>query len=250
MNGVWANTIEIWVVVAILAILNAFFVPKIRGALGEGSVKHLLSRLPEDSYRVLNDIMVNGRYGLTQIDHIVVSKYGVFVIETKNMKGKIYGGERSGEWTKFSKGRKMTFKNPTHQNYGHVKALEQITDLSPDLFHGIVVFVGSARLQFDAGRGVVYKRDLQNLICSYQTEVLSISQMDRITEMIRSANNNTSETRKEHLTQIRRKAADNEAKIKNMICPKCGGELKIRKGHYGKFYGCSNYPKCRFTKNI
>ena len=250
MTGAWANTIGVWGLVIILAILNAFFVPKIRGALGESSVKHLLSRLPEDSYRVLNDIMVNGKYGLTQIDHVVVSKYGVFVVETKNMKGKIYGGDQSREWTKYSKGRKMTFKNPMNQNYGHVKALEQLTNLSPDLFHSIVVFVGSARLQFDAGRGVVYERDLLKLIRSYQTEVISISQVDHITEMIWSANNNTSETRKEHLTQIRSKTADNEAKIKNMICPKCGGELKIRKGHYGKFYGCSNYPKCRFTKNI
>lgn len=250
MSGLWANTIAIWIVVAILSILSAFFVPKIRGTLGEGSVKRLLSRLPEESYRVLNDIMVNGKYGLTQIDHVVVSKYGIFVIETKNMKGKIYGGERSGEWTKYSKGRKLTFKNPTHQNYGHVKTLEQLTALSPGIFHGVVVFVGSARLQFDAGRYVVYENELLDLIRSYQMEVLSSLQMDHITEVILSANNNTSVTRKEHLTQIRSKAAEKDEKVKNMICPKCGGELRIRKGRYGQFYGCSNYPTCRFTKNI
>ncbi len=124
MIGTWANTIVVWTVVAILAILSAFFVPKIRGVLGERSVKRILSHLPEESYHVLNDIMVNGNYGLTQIDHVVVSKYGIFVIETKNMKGKIYGGERSAEWTKYSKGRKLSFKNPVHQNYGHIKAIE------------------------------------------------------------------------------------------------------------------------------
>lgn len=31
------------------------------------------------------------------------------------------------------------------------------------------------------------------------------------------------------------------------VCPKCGGKLVERKGQYGEFYGCSNFPKCRYT---
>lgn len=34
------------------------------------------------------------------------------------------------------------------------------------------------------------------------------------------------------------------------VCPKCGGELFKRRGRFGEFYGCSNYPGCRFTRNI
>ena len=250
MSGAWASTIIIWIVVGILAILTFFFVPKIRGNLGERRVKRILSSLPQESYRVLNDIIINGKYGLTQIDHVVVSKYGIFVIETKNMKGKIYGGARSTEWTKYSKGRKITFKNPEHQNYGHIKALEQLTSLSPDIFHGIVVFVGSARLKFDAGQNVIYENELLNLIKSYQTEVMNDTQMENVQNWIMSANNDSGETRKEHLAQVRSRTAEMDAKVKNMICPKCGGALKKRKGRYGSFYGCSNYPSCRFTKKI
>lgn len=33
------------------------------------------------------------------------------------------------------------------------------------------------------------------------------------------------------------------------LCPVCGGELKKRNGRFGVFFGCSNYPKCRYTKN-
>lgn len=33
------------------------------------------------------------------------------------------------------------------------------------------------------------------------------------------------------------------------FCPKCGGELRRRSGKFGQFYGCSNYPQCRFTRN-
>lgn len=38
------------------------------------------------------------------------------------------------------------------------------------------------------------------------------------------------------------------AEIEN--CPVCGAKLKLKNGKYGKFYGCSNYPKCEFTKSI
>jgi len=34
------------------------------------------------------------------------------------------------------------------------------------------------------------------------------------------------------------------------ICPTCGGKLIVRKGKFGEFIGCANYPKCRFTKKI
>jgi restriction system protein len=43
------------------------------------------------------------------------------------------------------------------------------------------------------------------------------------------------------------KMADEE---KRGICPKCGGSLVERSGKFGKFYGCSNYPKCDFTRKI
>lgn len=33
-------------------------------------------------------------------------------------------------------------------------------------------------------------------------------------------------------------------------CPRCGGILRLINGKYGKFFGCSRYPNCKFTKNI
>ena len=32
------------------------------------------------------------------------------------------------------------------------------------------------------------------------------------------------------------------------VCPECGGELVIRKGKYGEFTACSNYPTCKYIK--
>ncbi len=250
MNDMWIYVVTPFILVIGLTVLKAVLIPKLRGIIGEKRVRRRLSRLPEDSYRVLNDIMVNGEYGLTQIDHVVVSKYGIFVIETKNMKGKIYGGLRSKEGTKYSRVRKLEFENPTRQNYGHIKALEQITSLPSDIFYGIVVLAGSATLMFDGGDNVVYFRQLLPLIKSYQTEVLSPEQMAQIIGNITSADNNTDETRKEHLKQIKEKKNAKAEINDKKICPRCGGELVMKSGKYGKFYGCSNYPSCNYTEKV
>lgn len=59
-----------------------------KGKLGEAKVSHIVGRLPKEDYVVLDDLMLTNKYGsTTQIDHVVVSRYGIFVIETKNYKG-------------------------------------------------------------------------------------------------------------------------------------------------------------------
>ena len=50
------------------------------------------------------------------------------------------------------------------------------------------------------------------------------------------------------LIQLNNKISEDNSKVDNMICPKCGGNLVVRNGKYGSFIGCSNYPKCKFTK--
>lgn len=42
----------------------------------------------------------------------------------------------------------------------------------------------------------------------------------------------------------------NEGKVEEKICPKCGGKMLLRRGKYGQFYGCSNYPECKYTEKI
>ncbi len=70
--------------ILIILFLLCFFLRPSKGKAGEKTVSRKLSRLPKDKYKVLNDIMLATPKGTTQIDHIVVSIYGVFVVETKN----------------------------------------------------------------------------------------------------------------------------------------------------------------------
>ena len=56
-------------------------------ATAEKQKRSILSKLPESDYIVRNDILLNTEHGTSQIDHVVVSVYGIFVIETKNIRG-------------------------------------------------------------------------------------------------------------------------------------------------------------------
>lgn len=61
------------------------------------------------------------RSGYSQIDHVVVSPYAIFVIETKNYNGEIKGKKEDREW---SVSNRYKLYNPLRQNYGHIKAIQ------------------------------------------------------------------------------------------------------------------------------
>ena len=38
--------------------------------------------------------------------------------------------------------------------------------------------------------------------------------------------------------------------VDGMTCPDCGAGVVLRKGRFGEFYACENYPKCKYTKQL
>jgi len=82
-------------------------------------------RLDSQIYRSIKNVTIPTANGTTQIDHVIVSKYGIFVVETKNIKGWIYGDEKQAQWTQVLYGKKCHFQNPLRQNYRHTKALSE-----------------------------------------------------------------------------------------------------------------------------
>ena len=219
----------------------------LKGWFGETAVAVILAGLDKDEYKVINDTLLKTEYGSSQIDHIIVSIYGIFVIETKNYKGWIYGNEYSDQWTKNMYGKKYMFRNPIKQNYGHVKALETILDLKEDDFIPIVVFSVDSELKVKTKKPVIYTVNLNKEIRKYQDKKFTQEQVEYLSNKILKLNINSRESRKEHISNIKTEIVEKKSKIDNGICPRCGGVLVERSGKYGKFFGCSNYPKCRYT---
>ena len=98
-----------------LALIAFWFLlaPGSKGMRGEAKVNSALrNRLDEHEYQVLTDLTLPSGTGTTQIDHVVVSRFGLFVIETKNMKGWIYGSPFQAQWTQVIYRHKSQFQNP------------------------------------------------------------------------------------------------------------------------------------------
>ncbi len=239
----------IYIGFVIFGILCAIFYSKIIGFMGEFWVKTELWKLSKKDYIILNNIMIYSNNTTHQIDHIVISKYGIFVIETKNYSGLIVGKEYSEDWTQYLGKQKYYFKNPIHQNYGHIKALSEVLNISEDKFISIISLSNRAKVKVTSNTPVVQLDFLVDTIKKYHNEILDVD-INTITNKLNELNIKDKKLRKEHVKNIKTKIKDDNNKVNEMICPKCGGTLVVKNGKYGSFIGCSNYPKCHFTKNL
>ena len=182
-----------------------------------------------------------------QIDHIVISKYGIYVIETKGYYGLITGNQYKDNWTQIVKKKKINYiSNPIRQNYFHIKTLEKLLNIEYQKFISIICFLKTAELRISTNdANIVFDSDLINFILNNKEIILEVN-VENIYEKIIKLNINDKKKRRQHNSIINEKKEQKNELIKNNICPKCGGNIIDKKGRYGYFKGCSNYPKCKF----
>ena len=219
-----------------------------KGWTGELKTK-LTQRICLDSsqYHVFNNIIIPSRSGSTQIDHVVVSRYGLFVIETKDKGGWIYGNRDDKKWTQiFPNGKKFTFQNPIRQNYAHTKSLAEFLSIDHNNIFSIVVFWGDCEFKTKMPENVL-GRNFTSYIKSKKQILISDVEVESICVNLRNVKNNMS------LLAGWRHTKDLKERFKNTTkCPKCGGNLMERASREtGKiFIGCKNFPRCRYTKEL
>ena len=218
---------------------------KIIGKAGEYWTKQELEKLDKTKYMVINDITLKSNGHTHQIDHIVVSRYGIFVIETKQINGYIKGSEYDNKWIV---NKKYHVYNPIHQNYGHVKCLEEVLNLPNNYFIPIVCITSTAKFNIKAKSHVIDVTKLNSVIESYTKEI--INDYPLIYTQILSLKITDKEVLKEHIEYAKNIKEEKELENNSYKCPLCGGNLVAREGKYGKFIGCSNYPRCKFTKKV
>ena len=242
------NSTLYWIIVwgsIIFIIFERVFEKRIIGFFGELWVKKELKKL-NDEYKIINDVMIRTNDGRThQIDHLVISKYGIFVIETKQYNAKLIGNDYDKKWIYKSYGIKKDINNPVHQNYGHMQALKEVLNIEKEKLISIVCISSRAILRIKSNV-VVGIDKLLSKIKSYDSEI--IHNVDEIYNQINSLNILDKKERKNHIQTVESIKIINDIESINK-CPKCGGELVERNGIYGKFTGCSNYPKCKYTRN-
>ncbi|MBE3128974.1 MAG: NERD domain-containing protein [Actinobacteria bacterium] len=246
----WYYYLAFFIFIFIADRLLKIYFNNILGWAAEKKVTRIISKLNPDKYKVINNIMLETEGNTTQIDHLIISEYGIFVIETKNYYGWIKGNDY-GDWFLTIYRYKRKIINPIRQNYGHVQVLKNLLKDYPNIsYYPIVVFTKRSIFKVNTRTDVVYNTDLLTTIEKYKTEIIPKEIKDKIYQYLISLNIKDRKSRKEHISRIKEKKKDNKNKIMNNICPKCGGLLVIKDGKYGKFKGCRNFPKCKFTANL
>lgn len=243
--------IIVGIVIIVAWTIYVFFSPseaESRGKRGEEIVASILMQLPYEYY-LWNDIIIQRDGYSVQIDHLVISEYGIFVIETKNYTGWILGGENSEYWTKSMFGYRYKFNNPIKQNHSHVKALSKLFKVPESFFIPIVVFLSGAELKCRTKSTVTYEYYLLNEIYKHKTPIITLSQIQQFAIVLNAAIIEMDDTRKEHLQKVYERIWKKQNSKDLGNCPRCGSKLVERAGKYGSFIGCSNYPKCKFTAN-
>lgn len=219
---------------------------KIKGKIGEKIVSNILQSLP-DEYYLFNDVYLKINNRSIQIDHVVISEYGIFVIETKNYKGWIFGSEDQEYWTKNMYGKKYRFYNPIKQNKSHVKALQKILSIPYDAFIPIVVFLNRVSLFCPTESVVIFDNELKETIYNHTNKILSFEDVKHLSDKLLNAVTINEDKETDHIQSVKQEIYNKDYLISNGICPRCKGTLVERHGKYGTFWGCSNYPKCKFT---
>jgi restriction system protein len=241
----------VWYFVPILLLLGILKSPWFKGLIGEAMVNLVIWLfLNKQEYHTIKNVTLPTEEGTTQIDHIIVSKYGIFVVETKNMRGWIFGDRNQKTWIQKIYNHTSKFQNPLHQNYKHIKTLQSLLDLSENQIHSVIVFVGDCTFKTEMPDNVTYTGGFIRFVKSKHNVVFSSIEVEKIIASVES--NRLSVSLKTHLNHVKHVKSIVKDKQSSKSCPICGHAMKLRESKQGiqvgkKFWGCSKYPQCKGT---
>lgn len=215
------------------------------GQFGEFATEYALTNKNLDGELVvLKNIYVPTQGKTTEIDLLMIHEKGIFVFESKNYSGWIFGSADQLNWTQsLQNGDKNKFYNPIRQNRTHIKALAAFLEKPVSEFVSYIVFSERCTLKkvpADTSDVIIVRRHdmLKKLKATLKTTPTkyTFNDIQDIAKKLQPLTNKDDAEKQQHIINIQNK------------CPFCGGELTLRNGKYGRFWGCSNYPKCKFTR--
>lgn len=275
---------------AVIALLSSFLRSStFKGWLGEYKVKRWLAKaLDAQHYHCAHNVTLQLADGsTTQIDHVVVSPYGIFVLETKHMQGWIFGSEKQPTWTQTIFKHRSSFQNPLRQNWRHIKALEEVLQVPLLHLHSVVVFTGDCSFKSVMPANVTIGRCCIDWIQSQTDVVLELDEVVRLRDVLSQKRlQATRSTHKAHVAQLQERHGQPREKVMPRkvtvvrkepqgtlrpalapvsmppvatptaaldACPECGKDLVRRslpdaEGTPRYFVRCAHFPHCRFLQ--
>lgn len=253
-----------------------------KGKYGEYLIYKHLSSLQGDKKFLFNCYLPKENGKTTEIDVILLHNSGIYVFESKNYSGWIFGTENQKTWTQTlpngRTSRKEHFYNPIMQNIGHIKSLKSYIGENYSIY-SVITFSDRCKLQkiqLTSGlHTVINRRDVLSTVLHYAGRMgycLSANEIQTIYEKLYPFTQVNATIKQQHIDNIlAEQHAESYIKAESAPtvdvsiganenstigrCPKCGAVLVRKVAKKGEragkaFYGCSNFPKCRYIKNI
>lgn len=182
------------------------------GLYGEYLIVNELEKIPGVHKTLINlYIPKENSNETTEIDILFIHENGIYVIESKNYSGWIFGRETDYKWTQvFPNKKKFKFYNPVKQNRTHIKALQNVLpEQSKDIFTSIIVFSNRCTLKSleitSSNLYVINRKDLSIIskinAHNYQKGVPVFSIYGKLLQYT----NASEKLKKEHIANIERK---------------------------------------------
>lgn len=165
-----------------IGLMGLFFRQSRKQSEGNGgvSIRSKVEKLGED-YTLLSGVVVPALRGMSRIDHVIVSPYGIFVLTVQNEPGRVRGKINDEMWEIKSGRQQGTLYNPLWENRKWVNALEKHLGRTP--FIPVVVFT-QAKLKSDFGDNVILLSHLPGFIKKYNKSRLSSDKVEAILEKL------------------------------------------------------------------
>lgn len=175
-----------------------------KGKKGEKLVARELSRCKLKGDRILNDLyLFFGKDVSAQIDHVLFSRRGIFVIETKNLSGILEGDEKSERWVQTLAGGSIvhTFYNPVMQNQTHVNFLRRALSTQHKIFS--VVIFAQGNIQKIRSSNVYTIESFKAFFASLSKDALSPSEIKRCFARLKELNRG--DLKRRHLKNVKKR---------------------------------------------
>lgn len=235
---------------------------EIKGSFGEWMTKYYSEYLTDAL--ILHDVLVDTKDGYTsQIDLIMIGSKGIFVVEVKLYENaRIYGNGKNSTWYYYIGGKKYEIYSPIKQNKKHIEHLKNfLKDFGDIPFYSVITMICQDFKvdninadpehpdAFVCNTLVSMTRGLK-IITENKKDVLDENKKHEIFEYIKANQHTDRKARIVHKENVQEYKQRKEKDKKEKICPFCKTDLVLRKGKFGEFYGCPNFPKCRYTLKI
>lgn len=202
-------------------------------------------------YIVLKNIYIPYKNKTTEVDLIMIHEKGIFVFESKNYSGWIFGKKDDINWVqRMGNGSKNAFYNPIRQNNTHILALSEYFNLPMSAFTSYIIFSERCTLKKvpeSTDEIVILRRHrmLKHLrkVLKNREIIYTKDEIQEFERKLKPLTNVSDDIKKQHIKDIKKK-------YDTMECPFCHKKLEKKKGKYGYFIGCTGYPKCKYTRKI